>query len=132
MSPKASRSKGVEYPYYVCTNQNHFRGTTTCTAPQMPARALDEETIDRLRSMKLNIEDRQRIRDEAFRQLDDSGEKARSEMDAVRKQLTIVTTEIGNLVDVLARMGASQFESIHEKLARACGHFSSDKLLEMQ
>ncbi len=116
MSPKASRSKGVEYPYYVCTSQSHFRGTTKCTAPQMPARALDEETIDRLRSMNLNIEDRQRIRDEAFRQLDDSGEKVRSEMDAVRKRLTTVTTEIGNLVDVVARLGASQFGSIQEKL----------------
>tara|TARA_R110002073_G_scaffold139076_1_gene288950 strand:+ start:3481 stop:5190 length:1710 start_codon:yes stop_codon:yes gene_type:complete len=116
MAPKASRSKGIEYPYYVCTNQVHFRGTTKCNAPQMPARALDEETIDRLRSMNLNVEDRQRIREEAFRQLDDDSQKVRAEMDAVRKRLTTVTTEIGNLVDVVARLGATCLQSIQEKL----------------
>ena len=118
MAPKGSRSKGIDYPYYVCTNQVHYRGTTTCDAPQIPARALDEATIERLRSMNLNVEDRQRIRDEAFQQLDDDGEKVRAEMEAVRKRLTTVTTEIENLTDVLAQLGASKLKSISEKLSK--------------
>ena len=117
MAPKGSTSRGVDYPYYVCTDQVHYRGTTTCRAPQIPAKALDEETIDRLRSLDLNIEDRQRIRDEALRQLDDSSQKLEAEISAVRKRLTGVATEINNLVAVLTQQGASLFESLSAKLS---------------
>ncbi|HBJ37531.1 MAG TPA: hypothetical protein DDZ51_22805 [Planctomycetaceae bacterium] len=116
LTPTSSQSKGRTYYYYKCTRQNHYGSKTECSTPSIPAGNLEEAVAERVRCLAAEPEHRQRVIEEAYKTLDQDSEKINSDIEAVRKRMTTVQSEIGNLVAALSSLGSNGVESVQGKL----------------
>jgi site-specific DNA recombinase len=104
--------------YYACTRQNHEGGQYSCSAPRIPAEAIEVAIIGRIREISRSVEARERIVDQALSQLDNESEKLRHEEDLLRRQQQKTKADIGRLVEVLKSLGAKGLPSVQSELSR--------------
>lgn len=113
----AHGSKAKAY-YYVCTRQTHEGGKYNCDAPRLPALALEQAVIDRIKELGQVLEDRERIVHEAISHLEGESERLQDGEQLIRKRLGTNKAEIGRLVEVLKSMGAKGLVSVQDELER--------------
>lgn len=117
MTPKGGTGRNGTYHYYGCTKQNH-NGKSGCTNPQIPAEALESAVIGRLRRIATTPEARERIVQEALRNLGDDTARVERELGLIRQRMTVVQTEINNLTKAIARLGEAAAELVEEELTQ--------------
>lgn len=113
----AHGSRGKSY-YYVCTRQTHEGGKYSCSAPRIPAIALESAVIGRVRELGRVLEARERIVREAVAHLDGETERMQDQSDVVRRQLAKNRADTGRLVEVLKSLGAKGLSSVQSELER--------------
>lgn len=104
--------------YYVCTRQNHEGGQYSCSAPRIPAEAIEEAVIGRIREISRSVEARERIVERALACLGSESGKLRQEEDVVRRQQQKTKADIGRLVEVLKSFGVNAIASVQSELTR--------------
>ena len=72
--------------YYACTRQNHEGGRYSCSAPRIPAEAIEEAILGRIRDISRSVEARERIVERALACMDTESEKLRQDEDLLRRQ----------------------------------------------
>ena len=107
--------------YYVCTRQQHEGGKYSCQAGRIPAKALEEALIGRIRDIGRMVEARDRIVQEALSCLGDEAVRLREEEELVRRRLGQVHADIGKLVEVLKSLGSRGLASVQGELERLEG-----------
>lgn len=118
MTPKGAIGRNGKYHYYTCTRQGHEGVKTECSAPAIPAEALERAVMDRVVALGSQDQDREKIVREALRSIDEDVRSIGSEADGVRHRLTTVQTEIQNLVGVLKRVGEAGLVSVQEEIKK--------------
>ncbi len=104
--------------YYACTRQNHEGGKYSCQAPRIPAEAIEEAIIGRIRDISRSVEARERIVERALACLGSETDKLRQEEDVLRRQQQKTKADIGRLVEVLKNLGAKALSSVQSELSR--------------
>lgn len=104
--------------YYTCTRQNHEGGRYSCSAPRIPAEAIEKAIVGRIRDISRNIEARERIVERAVSRLDTESERLRQEEDVLRRQQQKTKADIGRLIEVLKNLGAKGLGSVQSELSR--------------
>ncbi len=104
--------------YYVCTRQQHEGGKYSCTSSRIPAVALENVLIGRVRDLGRMVEARDRIVQEALSCLGGEAVRLRDEEDLARRRLAQVRADIGRLVDVLKTLGSKGLVSVQAELER--------------
>ncbi len=115
--------------YYTCTRQNHEGGKYSCKAPRIPAEAIEEAVIGRIRDISRSVEARERIVERALACLGSETEKLGQEEDILRRQQQKTKADIGRLVEVLKNLGAKALSSVQSELSRL---ETEDRSLERQ
>ena len=104
--------------YYLCTRQSHEGGKYSCSAPRVPAEALEDAVIRRIREIGNALEAREKIVERAVACLDGEAEKLDQEADVLRRQQQQTKAGIGRLIEVLKSLGASGLASVQDELRR--------------
>jgi site-specific DNA recombinase len=104
--------------YYSCTRQNHEGGKYSCSAPRIPAEAIEEAIIGRIREISRSVEAREKIVERALSRLDVESAKLQQEDDILRRQQQRTKADIGRLIEVLKSLGASGLASVQDELGR--------------
>lgn len=115
MTPKGAVAKGKSFRYYECTRQIHG-GRAACSAARIPAKALEEAVVARLRTMGTSHAARERVVQEAVKLLEDGERQNDSAMAAVRNRLGAVQGEIRNLIGALTQLGEKGVASVKQEL----------------
>lgn len=118
MTGAVAHGRSSTHYYYVCTRQNHEGGKYSCASPRIPAEALENAVIERIRELGSVIEARERIVQHALSCLDSESETLRREGDVVRRQRQKTKADIGRLVEVLKSLGAAGIDSVQTELTR--------------
>ena len=118
MTPKGGTGRNGTHHYYECTRTIHQGGRLECCAPRIPAAALEGAVLRCLRRLSTSQQARQRVVEEALRQLGEEAQRAGEEAALVRQRLGTVQGEINNLVGVLKVMGAGALETVKDELHR--------------
>ena len=109
------------YYYYVCTRQQHESGKHSCQSSQssrIPAVALEDALIGRIRDIGRMVEARDRIVEEALSCLGGEAVRLREEEDLSRRRLAQVHADTGRLVEVLKTLGVRGLVSVQAELER--------------
>ena len=104
--------------YYVCTRQQHEAGKHSCQASRIPAVALENALIGRIRDLGRMVEARDRIVQEALSCLGGEAVRLREEEELTRRRVAQVRADIGRLVEVLKTLGARGLASVQAELER--------------
>lgn len=104
--------------YYACTRQNHEGGRYSCNAPRIPAEAIEEAILGRIRHISRSVEARERIVERALACMDSESEKLRQDEDVLRRQQQKTKADISCLVEVLKSHGAKVLASVQAELTR--------------
>ncbi|MCR9197638.1 MAG: recombinase family protein [Planctomycetaceae bacterium] len=112
----STHGRNKVYFYYQCTRQSHEAGKTSCNAPRIPAKALEEAVIGRIRDIGQHVEAREKIVDRAIECLAGEGDRLKQEEEIVRRQQQQTQADIKRLVDVLKSLGANGLESVESEL----------------
>lgn len=118
LTPKGATGRNRTHHYYECTRRIHQGGKVACDAPRIPAEALEDAVISRIRHLGLRKEERDRIVKEALLYVDEDARRVSEEIRIVRQQSSQVQTEINNLVQVLKVMGESAVVSVQQELSQ--------------
>ena len=113
----AHGSRGKNF-YYVCTRQQHEAGKYSCQSSRIPAEALEDALIGRIRDIGRLVEARDRIVQEALTCLGGEADRLREEEDFARRRVTQVRADIGRLVEVLKSLGSRGLASVQAELER--------------
>jgi site-specific DNA recombinase len=113
----AHGSRGKNF-YYVCTRQQHEAGKYSCQSSRIPAEALEDALIGRIRDIGQMVEARDRIVQEALTYLGGEADRLREEGDLTRRRVTQVRADIGRLVEVLKSLGSRGLASVQAELER--------------
>jgi len=82
----SAHNKHRAYHYYCCTRQSHEAGKFSCNSPRIPAEALEEAVIARVREIGQVIETREKIVDRAIECLASESDKLKQQEDVLRRQ----------------------------------------------
>ncbi len=104
--------------YYVCTRQTHEGGKYSCQSSRIPAVALEDALVGRIRDLGRMVEARDRIVQEALCCLGGEAVRLRDEEDMARRRLAQVRADIGRLVEVLKSLGTRGLASVQAELER--------------
>jgi site-specific DNA recombinase len=104
--------------YYVCTRQQHEGGKYSCQGSRIPAEALEDALIGRIRDIGRMVEARDRIVEEALSSLGGEAARLREEEDLTRRRVAQVHADIGRLVEVLKSFGSKGLASVQAELER--------------
>jgi site-specific DNA recombinase len=104
--------------YYVCTRQQHEGGKYSCNSSRIPAVALENALIGRMRDIGRMVEARDRIVQEALACLGGEAIRLREEEDLARRRIGQVHADIGKLVEVLKSLGSRGLASVQAELER--------------
>ena len=104
--------------YYVCTRQTHEGGKYSCQSSRIPAVALENALIGRIRDLGRMVEARDRIVQEALSCLGGEAVRLREEEELTRRRVAQVRADIGRLVEVLKTLGARGLASVQAELER--------------
>src|SRR5262249_5146507 len=104
--------------YYVCTRQQHEGGKFSCHSSRIPAEALEDALIGRIRDIGRLVEARDRIVQEALACLGGEVVRLREEEDLARRRLAQVHADTGKLVEVLKSLGSRGLASVQAELER--------------
>ncbi len=116
MTPYSSTGRGgVRHHYYACTRRCHG-DKGACDAPYIPAQAIEEAMVQRCIELSADEQARDRIVAAAVKEASEEGRRLEAQIGTVRRRLTGLEREIGNLVGVLRNMGDGAPESIGEEL----------------
>lgn len=106
------------HSYYVCTRQSHEGGKYSCSAPRIPAEALEEAVIGRIRELGNAIEAREKIVERAIHCLDAESVRLRADEELLRNQQQNTKADISRLMEVLKSLGAKGLPSVQAELTR--------------
>jgi hypothetical protein len=106
MTGKAGVGRSRTHHYYECTRQIHS-GRSACDGPRFAAEPLEEAILGRIRDLALSLPARERVVEEAMRQLTVDIGRVDLEVANARTRMVAVNREINNLVGVLAQGGLS-------------------------
>ncbi len=112
------RQSKKQFFYYECTRQCHEGGKLACTAPRLPAEALENAITKRIQELAAHEPVRNRIVQEALIKTDEQTRQVDSEITGVRQRLGRIQVEIANLVSVLKTNGAVAMLSVQAELGR--------------
>lgn len=112
----SAHNKHRAYHYYSCTRQSHEAGKFSCNSPRIPAEALEEAVIGRVREIGQVVELRGKIVDRAIECLASESDKLKQQEDAVRRQQQQTRAGITRLVEVLKSLGAAGLQSVESEL----------------
>ncbi len=118
MTGSAAHGRTSTHYYYECTRQNHEGGQFSCSAPRIPAEALENAVTERIRELGSVMEAREKIVERALSCLDSESERLKQEEDIVRRQQQKTRADIGKLLEVLKSFGAAGVQSVQEELGR--------------
>ena len=104
--------------YYVCTRQQHEGGKYSCQSSRIPAVALENALLGRIRDLGRMVEARDRIVQEALSCLGGEAVRLREEEELTRRRVAQVRADIGRLVEVLKTLGARGLASVQAELER--------------
>lgn len=104
--------------YYVCTRQQHEGGKYSCQSSRIPAEALEDALMCRIRNIGRMVEARDRIVQEALACLGGEADRLRDEEELTRRRVAQVRADIGRLVEVLKTLGARGLASVQSELER--------------
>lgn len=120
MTPSSVKKAGAarETRYYRCTRQSHFAGATSCAAKLVPAAALEQAVVNRLRQISLSAEERERVAAEAVKMIESQHGRFESEAAVLRQRLAAVQSEINSLINSLKAVGGNGAELLQTELDR--------------
>jgi len=104
--------------YYQCTRQSHEAGKYSCDSPRIPAEALEQALITRIREIGSAVEDREKIVDHALKCLNGESARLKENEDLLRRQQQRTKADISRLIEVLKSMGAKALKSVEGELTR--------------
>ena len=108
-------SKGRYYPYYVCTKADKTEGID-CEEIYLPSEAIDQAIIALIRKLRLEPSTIEKVISRANRAFSSRITSLKEDLARVGESLKDTRTQTANLVDILAKKGASQFIALKEKL----------------
>jgi site-specific DNA recombinase len=114
----STKGRNRTHYYYRCTRQNHEGGKYSCSAPRVPAEALEDAVIGRIRVLGNATEAREKIVQRAIACLDGESVKLAKEADILRRQHQKTKADIGRLIEVLKSLGAKALASVQAELQR--------------
>lgn len=109
MTGRGAVGRSRTHHYYECTRQIHA-GRSTCDSPRFAAEPLEEAILARVRALSLPA--RERVVEEAMRQLTVDTGRVEHELSTARTRLVTVNREINNLVGVIAQGGLNSLDTI--------------------
>ncbi|NQV23665.1 MAG: recombinase family protein [Rhodopirellula sp.] len=112
----SAHNKHRAYHYYSCTRQSHEAGKFSCSSPRIPAEALEEAVIGRVREIGQVVETREKIVDRAIEVLAGESERLKQQEDVLRRQQQKTRADITQLVEVLKSLGAEGLKSVEGEL----------------
>tara|TARA_R110002049_G_scaffold4601_5_gene32543 strand:+ start:750519 stop:752261 length:1743 start_codon:yes stop_codon:yes gene_type:complete len=112
----SAHNKHRAYHYYSCTRQSHEAGKFSCNSPRIPAEALEEAVIGRVREIGQVIETREKIVDRAIHCLAGESEKLKQQEVILRRQQQKTRASITRLIEVLKSLGAEGLKSVEGEL----------------
>ena len=112
----AAHGRSRTHYYYACTRQNHEGGKYSCQAPRIPAEALENALIERIRELGRVMEAREKIVERALECLDGESVRLKQEEDVLRRQQQKTKADIGRLVEVLKSLGVRGLPSVQAEL----------------
>ena len=98
--------------------QTHEGGKYSCPAPRIPAEALEEAIIGRIRELGSALEAREKIVERALSCLGGESVRLAKDIDLLRRQEQKTKADIGRLLEVLKSLGASGLASVQSELSR--------------
>jgi len=125
----SAHNKHRAYHYYSCTRQSHEAGKYSCNSPRIPAEALEEAVIGRVREIGQVIETREKIVDRAIHCLAGESERLKQQEDVLRRQKQKTRADINRLIEVLKSLGADGLKSVESELRQL---EKEDKSLDQQ
>jgi site-specific DNA recombinase len=118
MTGAAAHGRSSTHFYYLCTRQNHEGGKYSCSSPRLPAEALEDAVIARIREIGSTLEAREKIVERAIRCLDSESVKLREQAETLNRQHQKTTADIGRLIEVLKNLGVKGLPSVQTELSR--------------
>ena len=118
MTPTSgTNSTGKNYFYYECTRHAHV-GTEACSTPYLPAVAIEELIVGRLREI---ANDEAALR-ELTRRANEDQAKAAAALEeregSLEKKLTVLRERMAPLLELIETQGRSVLPSIEERLSK--------------
>lgn len=114
----STQGRNRTHYYYRCTRQTHEGGNYSCSAPRVPAEALEDAVIRRIREIGNALEAREKIVERAVACLDGEADKLDQEADVLRRQQQQTKADISRLIEVLKSLGAKALQSVQDELRR--------------
>ncbi len=118
MTGAAAHGRSSTHLYYVCTRQSHEGGKYSCNAPRVPAEALEQAVIKRIRELGTMLEAREKIAQRAIECLDVESVKLKQEEEVLRRQQQKTKADLNRLIEVLKSLGAEVLDSVRDELRR--------------
>jgi site-specific DNA recombinase len=118
MTGAVAHGRSRKHYYYQCTRQSHEGGKYSCQAPRIPAEALEQAVIRRIRELSNVLEARERIAQRALECLDTESARLREQDDLLRRQHQKTKADIGRLIEVLKNLGVHGIASVQGELGR--------------
>lgn len=118
MVGNSAHGRNKVHYYYQCTRQTHEAGKYSCNSPRIPAEALEEALISRIREIGSAVEDRQMIVDRAIACLNGESDRLKEQEDIIRRQHQRTKADISRLIEVLKSMGAKALKSVQGELTK--------------
>ena len=118
MTGAKAHGRTSTHSYYVCTRQSHEGGKYSCSAPRIPAEALEQAVIGRIRELGNAIEAREKIVERAIECLDAESTRLKADEDLLRHQQQNTKADIGRLLEVLKSLGVNGLPSVQSELKR--------------
>ena len=112
----SAHNKHRAYHYYSCTRQSHEAGKYSCDSPRIPAEALEEAVVARVREIGQVVETREKIVDRAIECLGAESDKLKQREDLLRRQQKKTRGDITRLLEVLKSLGAAGLKSVESEL----------------
>lgn len=112
----SAHNKKRAYHYYCCTRQAHQAGKYSCNSPRIPAEALEEVVIARVREIGQVVESREKIVDRAIECLARESTRLKEQEDVLRRQHSKTKADISRLIEVLKTLGVSGLKSVESEL----------------
>lgn len=116
MSPDWALGRDRAHYYYLCTRRSKFGKEKGCPSHRLPAQAIEEAILERVRSFGVDHELIEKLVREANSNSTEKIKLLERDRERVARRLTQVTTEITNFVEVLRKGGAKALRSIQAEL----------------
>ncbi len=119
MTPKGATGRNQQsHPYYECTRQIHDGVKAECSAPRLPAQALEDVVLSRLKEISGQPAARDRIVAAAVKLVSSTSLEIEAQINSIQQLLRENESTVANLVSSLKVLGEKVPASVRDEFSR--------------